>query len=235
MSAHPRMWKISPGRNAVYWQDFKEKKIIAIGWLETVGDLSKIDDYDKIKKIAESKRYSQSAITQTWNLYKNVEVDHLAVAFGRGSILDIGRVIGKYFFDDSKNASFHNGESYFHRKEVEWLELFDRPLKVADKPNHEQLYRALRWPEDSLHEIMDTKAQKMIIDYVSNATSWPSSDQILGAISKLIDEGKIVIKKEELFEELTHITKSETVSKAKPNWKELTWERTKKLAQNLIG
>lgn len=234
LTEQTRVWKISPGKNAAYWQDFKGKRIIALGWLRKVGDLGKIDDYDRIKKLATEKGYSQNAIDQTWNFYKNIEVDHIVVAFGRGSILDIGRVIGGYFFDDEKNASFHDGYSYFHRRSAEWFEIFDVPLKIADERRYEQLYKALRWPQDSVHEIIDQNAKKMILNYVSSTTSYPTADQILEAINELKAEGKTLIKKDELFEKLEPIVKSATKTEVNSDWRTLAWERTKKLAKTLI-
>ena len=172
-----RIWKISPGKNAAYWQDFKDKQIVALGWLEETGDLSKIDDYEMIKKVAKEKGYSQNAIDQAWDFYKNVEVNDLVVAFGRGSIIDIGRVTGNYFFDDSKKASFRDGNSYFHRKSAEWFEIFDRPLKIAKERGYEKLYGSLRWPQDSIHEITDQNAKKAILGYLPSATAYPVPDQ----------------------------------------------------------
>ena len=57
-----KVWKISLGRNARFWDTFKLQGIVAIGWLRRLGDLRKIDDLNEIKKLAVKQGYSQSAI-----------------------------------------------------------------------------------------------------------------------------------------------------------------------------
>jgi hypothetical protein len=47
-------------------------------------------------------------------------------------------------------------------------------------------------------------------------------------------EGETTIKREEFLEKLDSVIKGEAKSEIKPNWKDLAWERTKKLAKTLI-
>lgn len=159
-----KFWKISPGKGARYWNDFKKQGMMAIGWLDRLGDLRKIGDYQEIRDRAFKENYSIFALNQAWDFYNNVKIGDIVVAFGKGTIIDIGKVSGEYYFEDSEEKSFADGEIFGHRRGVTWFNLFDEPFQLK---NDRELYTALRWPVDTLHEIKGKGVQKIIMDILS--------------------------------------------------------------------
>lgn len=229
-----KIWKISPGKNAVYWSDFKEQGIIAIGW-EEFGDIREIGDKTQLREITAQKiSYSDTdyATDQGWAFYKGIKEDDIVVAFGKGSLLDIGKVVGEYFFDDSKESSFHDGYTFPHRKNVEWFNVFDKPLEIRDD---EKMYHAFRWPQDTIHEIVDVDIKRRIRDFISGKRIIPSKTHILRAIEELREVGKIKIRKDELFKKLVKIVEAEEKKKLKTNWQAETWKRIRELAERVVG
>ena len=224
-----KIWKISPGKNAKFWDAFKSQGIVAIGWLERLGDLRKINDLEEVKKLAVKKGYSQSAINQTWSFYRNVNINDFVVAFGRSSLLDIGRVVGPYYYDDSLESYFDDEYSYVHRREVEWFEVFPKPIKIkSDK----KLYPSFRWPQDTIHEISDIDVKRRIEGFISGRGIIPSKNHILKAIEEI---SKSEIKKTELFEKLVHMIETKERQKLRLNWQKRTWEKMKEFAEEVIG
>lgn len=223
-----KIWKISPGRNARFWDAFRGQGIIAIGWLEELGDLRKIVEYEEIRKLAIKKGSSQSAINQTWDFYKNVNINDLVVAFGRGSLLDVGRVVGPYYYDDSVESYFDDENTYVHRRKVEWFEVFPKPLKIKD---NKELYPHFRWPQDTIHEIADANVKRRIEGFILGREIIPSKIHILRAIEEI---GKTEIKRNELLEKIAKIIETEGGQRLRPNWQKKTWERIKNLAEEVI-
>lgn len=226
------IWKISPGRSARFWDSFRGQKIIAIGWLEELGDLRKINDLEEVKKLAVKKGYSQSAINQTWSFYRNVNIDDFVVAFGRSSLLDIGRVVGRYYYDDSVESYFDDENTYVHRRKADWFDVFPKPLDIKSDV---KLYRSFRWPQDTIHEIVDVDVKRRITDFFSGKGITPSKTNILRAIEELKAGGKIKIRKDELFEKLVKIVEVEEKKKLKTNWQAETWKRIRELAERVAG
>jgi len=224
-----RIWKVSPGPRAKYWEDFQDQGIIALGWLWELGDLKKIKDYEKIKELALEAELSYSAIRQTWDLYDNVGKGHLVVAFGKKSIYDIGIVTSCYYFDDSEESYFRDGETYFHRRKVDWFNIFEQRFGLDDE---ELLYQALRWPQDSIHEITSSECNKIIIDQILKGGIIPSDAQIYNAIIKMRKNGKTIFKVD-LLEEIFERIHGEGLT-LRRNWQDITWSRIIELAEERI-
>lgn len=126
-----RIWKISPGKGHYQWEVWKQKNVMAIGWFYWgLIDLRKVTNITALEQALrdagdDSPGY---AAEQCWTFCNEVKVDDIVVAYGRYSVLDIGRVEGKYYPKMDNLAK--NWELYGHRRKVNWFEI--GPVKIKD-------------------------------------------------------------------------------------------------------
>jgi hypothetical protein len=210
------IWKISPGRSAIYWPDFLQQQIIAIGWLHRVGDLDKLKTPIKIKEVAIKNDYSingsRPGYKQVIEFYLTREND-IVVAFGKKKILDIGVIDGPYYYDNSKSNCFHNGEIYVHKKPVKWLKIFKKPINLND-----ELYDSLSSPQDSIHEITNENVKKIIINYINNSGNYYVETN--DGANILFNENILENEIEELENEANELNDDDLLIKAKTSDKE---------------
>lgn len=95
-------WKISPGRNAVEWPEWKANGIAAIGWPK-LGDVSGLDRDgfdDRCRKAAaeDPKNYRKSGMDQVWRFSQIRPGTRLVANDGTTRVLGIGTVTGLYRF-----------------------------------------------------------------------------------------------------------------------------------------
>lgn len=110
-------WSISPGENAEFWGDWKQRKFVSIGWNE-LGDISKMPNLDEIGALYRVKYRPENSAKN--NILANYEFAHrlkkndiVFVKNGRTALLGVGRITSDYKFEKS--------EVQMHKRDVEWL------------------------------------------------------------------------------------------------------------------
>lgn len=99
-----KFWKIAPGKNAKYWDEWKEKSIIAVGWSD-FGDLSSVKKKEEFDRVAEEylKRHPEDTkigVSQVWKFISSISIgDRVVANEGTRKILGIGTVSGKYRYE----------------------------------------------------------------------------------------------------------------------------------------
>lgn len=117
-------WGIHAGHSGEVDSQFKDKKVIAIGWNE-IGDLSNTKTRDDIKELYK-KAYPDDGIGTVaicagaiYRFVHEIKKDDMIIFPSRVSrAILIGKIIGDYKYD--KNGT------YFHTRNVEWLKTFPR-------------------------------------------------------------------------------------------------------------
>lgn len=154
----PRIWKISAGTKSMFWEEFIENNLIAFGaWDE--GDLSKYTDVKVLRDRMQgySKRrfgHGTTSHNEAWN-FRELKISDVILLYGNKAIIAIGVVTGPYKFDPNNFYTHDNGgtEKYFHIRPVEWIKVFEPPVKELSN----RLITKLSKPSDTLHEIKDPK------------------------------------------------------------------------------
>ncbi|MFC1774842.1 DUF2461 family protein [Nanoarchaeota archaeon] len=182
-----KYWKISPGKNARLWSQLSQNGEIAIGW-KKLGDISSIKTYDELlSKIKQA--YSQESETEAkhytttiWQ-FKNLNIGDMILANkGKSKIMGVGKVIGTYFFDDSKSE-------YKHRIKVEWFDKNEREIPRNDSFNR----TILELTKEEFEEITGTTKE---LKPSPNLDSWNLTPEVLEQnelISPLILDNKKII------------------------------------------
>lgn len=111
----PRYWKISPGEQAVNWEECRAGGFIGIGW-NKLGDLSNLTEEEFNVRAEE-----HGGSDQVWT-FRNISVgDRIVANQGTKRVLGIGTVTGPYYFDE-------NGGTHKHRLPVRWDDTTERAV-----------------------------------------------------------------------------------------------------------
>lgn len=121
-------WKLAPGENGIYWDEFYNESIIAIGWND-LGDLSAYTT----EALAEALRVEDPTNSnQVGNIeyFKDASIGDVVVANkGKSKALGIGVIIDEYEYKPER-------EGYKNTRKVNWLinELieFEKPIFRPD-------------------------------------------------------------------------------------------------------
>lgn len=117
-----KYWKIAPGSGGSLWVEQRDNNCIAIGWGET-GDLDKYKTVGRIKKRFEEVFHGEKTKpTQLLKFYKEIHEGHKILANSGQEIYGVGRVIGRYKFDEDLY--------YEHSLPVRWESTYWEPLRV---------------------------------------------------------------------------------------------------------
>jgi 5-methylcytosine-specific restriction enzyme B len=116
-------WKISPGENALQWDEFLEQGIIGIGWNE-IGDISQLSrtefDGRRDSSIAAHPewQWTKASVNQVW-VFSQIKVgDRIIANRGTTEVLGIGTVVGDYYFESESQ--------YSHQLPVKWDDITSR-------------------------------------------------------------------------------------------------------------
>jgi hypothetical protein len=121
ISTSKKVWLLSPGENAVLFDEFYSDGIIALGWDE-LGDLSQYkssnDIVDTLKKVYSS--YEDKNPTNTaginFSFSENMSIGDIVIAKkGRTEFVGYGEVISDYYFNDDR-------KTYKSCRDVKWIE-----------------------------------------------------------------------------------------------------------------
>lgn len=134
-----RFWKISPGKQAYLWEEFKAKNYIAIGWND-VGDLRKFANRNEIIKEFYDV-YPDSLPDQVLEFFYDMKKGDKVLIYGNKSIYAVGEIQSDYYYKEEESETYY---LYNHRRDVKWLEIPDQPLSIEFLP--EDLQRKLMRP-----------------------------------------------------------------------------------------
>jgi MoxR-like ATPase len=111
-----RIWLYAPGRNAMYWNEFRQAGIAAIGW-DDIGDLTVLNNQDAIKARGDeiyADGMSKVDALQCFDFaYRMQPGDWIFVKRGRREIIGFGVIKSDYRFEA-------NRPHYPHVRDVEW-------------------------------------------------------------------------------------------------------------------
>ena len=130
-----RYWLYAPGDNAMYWDEFYDLGIMAIGW-DDIGDLSvfakKTDIKNKMIEVYGSKDGSKAYMNYvqcTWDFVKGMNIgDVVFVKQGLYKVLGYGVVTSDYYFDE-------NREEFCNVRKVDWKKkgVWEHPGQAVQK------------------------------------------------------------------------------------------------------
>lgn len=105
-SATRRVWLIAPGKNAVYWDQWRADGVMTIGWDE-VGDLSKFPSQvavrDKLREVRGSSPDPTNAARACWQFAHDIRPGDIVYAKrGIGTIVGRGEVTSDYRYQTKK-------------------------------------------------------------------------------------------------------------------------------------
>ncbi len=112
-----RVWEIAPGRNATYWESFKQDGVVAIGWnqildLEAYSSREAISE--AIKKKLEPDTEPRNDSLALWQFCREMKPGDIVLAKkGRRALVGIGTVIGDYEYRPER-------PDYHHVRKVRW-------------------------------------------------------------------------------------------------------------------
>jgi len=118
-----KVWIYSPGENACFWPECKEKGTMCLGWDE-IGDLSQYESREDMRsqmkeEYGSDKSYKNDSLA-TWEFVNEVEVgDVIFAKKGRFFIIGRGVVTGEYQYDESRDE-FCNVRTVKWDKVGEW-------------------------------------------------------------------------------------------------------------------
>ena len=120
-----RVWVLSAGQNARWWDDFRSMDLIAIGW-DDLGDLRELPKRESIHEMLRDVYGRPNPIMDSlacWQFaYQMKPGDHVIIKKGRSELLGYGTITSEYDFDVERPEAKHV-------RQVEWEKLGTWPLE----------------------------------------------------------------------------------------------------------
>ena len=108
--SNQQVWLIAPGRQAEFWEGFREESVIGIGW-DKLGDLEDYNSRSEINQKLQELRGKDNASNDARACYEFAhemeEGDFLFVKDGTTEIIAAGVVTGPYQFDNERSRNKH--------------------------------------------------------------------------------------------------------------------------------
>ncbi|WP_456473790.1 AAA family ATPase [Candidatus Pyrohabitans sp.] len=173
MGEEIQYWKVSPGHEALYWEDCRKNGVIGIGWCD-LGDLNKFEDYNDLKEYFKEIYRSKigNNCSQVWNFYKEMKKYDIIIANkGIKEIVGIGIIISDYYFDPDKIPQHHQlNYKICHLRDVNWI-------YTTDIDKGYKIQKIKRWRSGTVmplergkdFEIVEAMIKKQKINLESNA------------------------------------------------------------------
>jgi len=137
-------WKISPGDNAVYWDECRRKNKISVYWTQ-VGDLKKFETKEELKG-AFIKRQIELKGGDERDLHKNKSISHAVRTLWNFASIDEGdiiianrgktRIIGigvATQFDGQDSPYFYEEDTGHHSIKVRWIDTEERIIPTMNQ------------------------------------------------------------------------------------------------------
>jgi hypothetical protein len=126
-------WLYAPGPQASYWDEFFDRKIMALGW-DNVGDLSTYADqnaiHQKLQKVYPKDQSPNHDSLALWEFSKVMKLGDVVIAKkGRSEYVGYGIVMGGYVYQGERSE-------YRHVRQVEWVKRGNWPsgdFKIVPK------------------------------------------------------------------------------------------------------
>ena len=119
-----RVWVLSPGQNARWWDDFRRMNLIAIGW-DDLGDLRELSTRESIHEMLRDVYGRPNPIMDSLACYQFAYEmkpgDHVIIKKGKSALLGHGRITSEYEFDAARPEARHV-------RQVQWDKLGTWPL-----------------------------------------------------------------------------------------------------------
>ena len=143
-------WKVAPGEKAKLWEDCRHDGYICIGW-EELGDLKTFKQKDALKE-AFSKSFpgNNRKWRELWDFANEIrDGDRILANHGRGSVIGVGTVKGKYWFNENRTT---------HQNciPVEWDQFEERRI-----PSNASELTA-QWPFKTVEQLNREQFEKLI-------------------------------------------------------------------------
>ena len=157
-------WMIHPGRNAKYWNKWKEGDYIAIGWDKIDTSKENLREQIEEKYPERNSNYIESTFSK---FLKQMKKDDIVLVCGKNKILRVAEVTSKVNVE---------GEKYIHRRDVNWL--IKEPIEAE------------QFGEDFYNKV---SARQTLIEFDDERNINIIKNQILGeetrkSIDKILDE-----------------------------------------------
>ena len=111
-----RVWALSSGPNARYWEDFQQMEVVAIGW-DDLGDLrqysTKESIQEKLRELYGKPRPTNDALACFQFAHEMRPGHHVVMKQGRSQLLGHGVIESDYEFDEGR-------PEYRHIRRVRW-------------------------------------------------------------------------------------------------------------------
>jgi energy-coupling factor transporter ATP-binding protein EcfA2 len=164
-------WKISPGKQAWAWEEFRQRSVIAIGWTQVAKDLRQIapssrEDLQARLQGLDKELTGQAlvhAARQLWIMYKELQPGDLICAYGQKQILGWGEIVGGYTFQ-SDDFRFR------HRREVRWHSI--ESISIDRLSPELQKKIQMNWTIFPLTQNEFAEIQKVASASASQGASW---------------------------------------------------------------
>jgi len=181
-----RYWKISPGENAKYWDEFLKNGFSAINWAP-YEDISKLTDGELLSKIKSAKQGGDvNHIFRMFKLLKEIKIGDIIVSNdGLKKIIGWGVVKKSYYFKT-------DSEENQHRINVEW-----KSSKKKEFDNNMFLRNTIQeLNKDIFNRLIDSSIVKL--ESKENTMELDSKEKILEHIYRYINSRGFVFDKKML-------------------------------------
>lgn len=162
--AEKNMWMVRCGRNSAYFDDFKDKQVVAIGFMEN-HDLTNYKTPNEVWELIKSS-HKEWAIGKarnvcgqvfTFSLYFNIDDAVITYDCNSRNYL-IGQIVSDYSFDKSANSDMQ------HFRKVKWTNTLSRDqFSVEAKNSLGAIQTVFKIPEKVISEINSLISGKAII------------------------------------------------------------------------
>ncbi|MDO9626537.1 MAG: DUF3578 domain-containing protein [Methanobacteriaceae archaeon] len=210
------VWLLSPGENAVYWDEFKENNIITIGWGD-LGDLNKFgEDKEKILNALEKKypkkkeTYNASNSNKTSKQTNNARAlldfskemkigDFVFIKKGITTLLGVGVVTSDYKFSEEPKIP---GTDYKNFRDVKWLKTGEFDVSHAFKLVLKTLTNITSYTSGAFEGLLYYQALGKLMDF--------SIDNYVNTTIELEDDDNKDIKyrKEDFLQDVVFLEKN---------------------------
>ena len=176
-------WLISPGQNSFFWDEWKEKGIISIGWDRIDQDLSSFKNQDDFKKLLKDYYDEDNPVNNSLALHQFVNVmkpgDIVIPKSSREIVLGYGIVTSDYIYDSQRTV-------HKNIRKVEWKRIGEwnvvkagsnrlivkTLMLVSTYPGYSKELMKIINGEENMNEIYYDYLEKIIANYKMDFYEW---------------------------------------------------------------